>query len=146
MPKGITQWTLEDLERMKDFSELDVYYEMLDLLVKLEPFAERATLDKKASKRILSRESRNLKFLSELLRSMTTNYQNSDVPLVLMRRIEKERKKRENADKIYAARLKNLKKAESNQDKRISQLKAAVQDMKRKNEQRKKEASEDTEK
>lgn len=141
MSKGIAQWTLEDLERMKDYSELDVYYEMLDLLVQLEPFAERATLDKKASKRVISREARNLKFLTELLRSMTTNYNDNKVPLVLLKRIEKERRKRDNAEAIHAARLSNLKKAEPKEKERIKNLKAAVKEMKKKNEQRKKKDS-----
>lgn len=137
MAKKIANWTLDDLERMKEFSELDVYYEMLDIMVQLEPYAERAAMDKKAAKRVLARESRNLKFLAEVMRGMTTSYTKGDVPTALANRIKLERVKREKAEATLQARKENLDRV--NEDNRMTQLRAAMEEMKRKNEERKKE-------
>jgi len=140
MTKGLTNWSLEDYERMKEFSELDVYYEMLDLLIKLEPYAERAALNKKASKRMIAKEAKNIKFLADLFRGMTTDYNDLEVPYALTKRIDKERRKREEAESILAARIKNIKSDNQSKDERVKKLRAAVEEMKRKNEERKKES------
>lgn len=137
MAKKIANWTLDDFERMKEFNELDVYYEMLDIMVQLEPYAERAAMDKKAAKRVLAREARNLKFLAEVMRGLTTSYNKSDVPTALANRIKLERGKREKAEAALQARRKNLNRVDD--DARMKQLRAAMEEMKRKNEERKNE-------
>jgi hypothetical protein len=119
---------------------LDVYYEMLDLLIKLEPYAERAALNKKASKRMIAKEAKNIKFLADLFRGMTTDYNDLEVPYALTKRIDKERRKREEAESILAARIKNIKSDNQSKDERVKKLRAAVEEMKRKNEERKKES------
>lgn len=137
-------WTMQELERMKEFSELDIFYEFLDILMPLESHAEKGLLGKKASKKHLRRQAQELKFLADLLKQKTSLDLNNknEVPNCLEKRIEKERNRMDNADKRYQARISNLKKANQNNSERVERLREAMTQQKERNEQRKKEAEE----
>lgn len=127
---------------MKEFSELDIFYEFLDILMPLESHAERGLLGKKASKKHLRKQAQELKFLADLLKQRASlDLQKKDeVPNCLEKRIEKEQKRMDNADKRYQARIGNLKKANQNNDERVKRLREAMTQQKERNEQRKREA------
>jgi hypothetical protein len=131
---------------MKEFSELDIFYEFLEVLMPLESDAEKGLLGKKASKKNLRRQATELKFLSDLLRQrMSIDLQNKeDVPSCLERRIDKEQQRMDNADKRYQARIANLKKANQNPSERVERLRKAMTQQKELNEQRKRKAEEES--
>lgn len=129
---------------MKEFSELDIFYEFLDILMPLEAHAEKGLLGKKASKKHLRRQAQELKFLSDLMKQrVSLDLQKKDeVPNCLEKRIEKEQNRMDNADKRYQARISNLKKANQNNDERVNRLREAMTQQKERNERRKKDAKE----
>jgi hypothetical protein len=134
------RWSRDSLERMKDYSELDIYYEFVDLLSTLEDTCEKAALGTKTAKKELRKVALDLKFLSDMMRQMTS-YDltgKEEHPAVLERRIKQENERIENAERRYQARIENLQKRD--EEKRVENLKKAVEEQKKANEQRKKEA------
>lgn len=137
-------WTIMELERMKEFSELDIFYEFLEILMPLESHAEKGLLGKKASKKHLRKQSMDLKFLAEFLRQkMSLELRGkTETPGCLNKKIEKEKIRLDNANKRYKARIDNLKKANANTSERVERLREAMIQQKETNEQRKREAKE----
>ncbi len=139
-------WTLAELERMKEFSELDIFYELLEILMSMEAHAEKGLLGKKASKKHLRKQSMELKFLADFMRQkMSLELRGKEsVPSCLEKKLEKEKERMDNADKRYKARIDNLKKANSNPTERVGRLKDAMIKQKELNEQRKRKAKKES--
>lgn len=140
------EWTIQELEELKEYGELDIFYEILDLLLSLEVHAEKSNLSiNKTSSKILRRESLNLIFLSSLLRTKMCNKLKGDdsVPKVLINRIKKKKKEQEGAEERYKTRLENLKKAASKESERIKNLRIAKEELKKKHEERRKKEKEE---
>lgn len=140
------RWSRESLERMKEYSELDIYYEFVDLLSTLEPICEKAALGTKSAKKELRKIALDLKFLSEMMRQITSNdlMDKKESPIALERMIAMENCRISNAEKRYQARVENLKKKDEKirikNLKLAKSLKKAVEEQKKADEQRQKDA------
>lgn len=126
-------WSSEELESMKNYSEIEIYYDMLSLVIELEPVAIKAAGGHKGSLKKLRRDSLELKFLASFLREKTRNIlsdKENEIPNVLLERLKKEENRKENEEKLYRARMENLKKAADFEGERIKNLRKAKEEMK----------------
>lgn len=141
------KWTIPELEKMKEYSELDIYYEFLDVLLPLESDSESAALGYKAAKKRIRRDAAELKFLSDLLKqraALDLKEDTETIPYCLRKRIEKEQTRLDNAESRYEARIRNLKKANSQPNERVERLREAMAKQKQANEERKKKSEEES--
>lgn len=134
-------WSSEELENMKNYSEIEIYYDMLNLMLELEPVAIKAAGGNQRSMKRLRRDSLELRFLASFLREKTRNIlsgKEDEVPNALLERIKKEENKKAHEEKLYRTRMKNLKKSSKTNDKRIDDLIKAKEELKKKYGEKKK--------